>query len=111
TQADLVEAALGCWFHLSPTETAEANTGPRCHRLGYRSDPTAIPSGWLTFRKLFQRGAELSHMLELKPGFRQLPRKGEYPRLEDMGLIGDGTTAALVSLDGGIPWLCLPRFA
>src|SRR5262245_60779283 len=49
-------------------------------------------------------------MLELKPGFRHLHRKGEYPRLEDMGLIGDGTTAALVGLDGSIPWLCLPRF-
>src|SRR5215471_5734261 len=49
-------------------------------------------------------------MLELKPRFRQLPRKGEYPRLEDMGLIGDGTTAALVGLDGSIRWLCLPRF-
>src|SRR5215813_5608811 len=52
-------------------------------------------------------------MLELKAGFRRLHRKEkdeEYPRLEDMGLIGDGTTAALVCLDGSIPWLCLPRF-
>src|SRR5262245_23518518 len=49
-------------------------------------------------------------MLELKPGFRQLHREGEYPRLEDVGLIGDGTTAALVGLDGSIRWLCLPRF-
>src|SRR5215470_3832041 len=49
-------------------------------------------------------------MLELKPGFRQLHRHGEYPRLEDLGVIGDGTAAALVSLDGGIRWLCLPRF-
>jgi GH15 family glucan-1,4-alpha-glucosidase len=33
-----------------------------------------------------------------------------YLALEDMGLIGDGTTSALVGLDGSIPWLCLPRF-
>src|SRR5262245_63468823 len=48
-------------------------------------------------------------MLKLDPSFRQL-RREEYPRLENMGLIGDGTTTALVSLDGSIPWMCLPRF-
>ena len=37
-------------------------------------------------------------------------RRDGYLALEDMGLIGDGTTAALVGLDGTIPWLCVPRF-
>jgi GH15 family glucan-1,4-alpha-glucosidase len=37
-------------------------------------------------------------------------RRDGYLALEDMGLIGDGTTSALVGIDGSIPWLCLPRF-
>jgi GH15 family glucan-1,4-alpha-glucosidase len=33
-----------------------------------------------------------------------------YPNIEDHGLIGDLQTAALVSKDGVVDWLCLPRF-
>jgi hypothetical protein len=37
-------------------------------------------------------------------------RRDGYLAPEDMGLIGDGTTSALVGLDGTILWLCLSRF-
>jgi GH15 family glucan-1,4-alpha-glucosidase len=33
-----------------------------------------------------------------------------YPDISDHGLIGDLQTAALVSSDGTVDWLCLPRF-
>ena len=33
-----------------------------------------------------------------------------YPAIEDHGLIGDPQTAALVSTDGTVDWMCLPRF-
>ncbi|MDQ4131520.1 MAG: DUF5911 domain-containing protein, partial [Actinomycetota bacterium] len=33
-----------------------------------------------------------------------------YPPLEDLGLVGDGSTAALVARDGSVVWLCVPHF-
>jgi hypothetical protein len=35
----------------------------------------------------------------------------EYPRIAEHGLIGDLQTAALVTTDGTLDWLCLPRCA
>ncbi|MTD57031.1 glycoside hydrolase family 15 protein [Amycolatopsis pithecellobii] len=49
-------------------------------------------------------------MLRPDPPFRPVRARDGYPPLEDLGLIGDGSTVALAGLDGSIGWLCLPRF-
>ena len=49
-------------------------------------------------------------MYDPDPPFRPLRYHDGYLAHEDLGLVGDGATAALVGLDGSIPWLCLPRF-
>src|SRR6516165_6315194 len=49
-------------------------------------------------------------MLDTDPSFRPVRHREGYPPLEDLGLIGDGATVALVGPDGSIYWLCLPRF-
>ena len=42
--------------------------------------------------------------------FAPLLSYDDYPALEDVGIIGDGATAALVARDGAVVWLCVPRF-
>ncbi|HKE76489.1 MAG TPA: glycoside hydrolase family 15 protein [Acidimicrobiales bacterium] len=51
-----------------------------------------------------------SPVLDPEPAFRPIRMDGGYPPLADLGLIGDGATAALVGLDGSIRWMCVPRF-
>lgn len=38
-------------------------------------------------------------------------RPTDWPKISDYALIGDCKTAALIGLDGGIDWWCLPNFS
>ncbi len=44
------------------------------------------------------------------PPFQPLERTDGYLPIERYGLIGDGTTCALVGADGAIAFMCIPRF-
>jgi alpha,alpha-trehalase len=46
----------------------------------------------------------------MEAAFKPIERIEGYLPIEDHGLIGDGTTAALVGRDGAISWMCVPRF-
>jgi GH15 family glucan-1,4-alpha-glucosidase len=43
-------------------------------------------------------------------GFKTITYTDGYLPIEDHGLIGDGSTSALVGRDGAVSWMCAPRF-
>jgi GH15 family glucan-1,4-alpha-glucosidase len=49
-------------------------------------------------------------MLDPDPPFRPVLRRDGYLPIEDLSLIGDGATCALVGRDGAICWMCTPHF-
>src|SRR5262252_7643886 len=49
-------------------------------------------------------------MLDTDPPFRPIRHRDGYLPLEDLSLIGDGSTCAIVGLDGAIQWMCVPHF-
>jgi alpha,alpha-trehalase len=49
-------------------------------------------------------------VLDPDPPFRVIRMHDGYLPLADLGLIGDGATAALVGLDGSLRWMCVPSF-
>jgi GH15 family glucan-1,4-alpha-glucosidase len=49
-------------------------------------------------------------VLDPDPPFRAIRLHDGYPPLADLGLIGDGATAALVDRGGCIRWMCVPSF-
>ena len=80
-------------FSMAGPQPLEEAVGQICERI--LSSPGTMSSSSLE-RRWQQR--------------KNLDMSSQYQPIENHGIIGNMRTAALVSLDGSVDWLCLPHF-
>src|SRR6187551_3023627 len=59
---------------------------------------------------MFDAASPAGRVLALPVTRQREPKPMRYQPIENHGIFGNMHSAALVSLDGSVDWLCLPRF-